>query len=67
MITNNDFHDELVRRIRNVGETLIKNAEDYVGTTNRISGLDIYVEITDGTIDSVPEIVVTKKSVPARK
>ena len=55
------FHDECVRRIRNVGEKLIKDSESIVGSESACSGIDIYVEITDGTLDSIPEITVTKK------
>lgn len=63
-IVRKDIHEELIRQIREVGESLIKNAESIAGTENFVSGVDIFVDL-NVDVDA-PEISVTRKFIPER-
>lgn len=59
-------HKDLVRQIRAVGESLIKNAESIVGNEKLLS--DLYINVTfcvDRCTDAlVPSIDITKSIAP---
>lgn len=59
----NNTHEELVRQIREAGESLIKNAESIAGSEKYVSGLTIRVDFSK---DFNPVIRVSKDFVPER-
>ena len=59
-----DRHEELIRQVREVGESLVKNAKGYVGDDKFLTGLEIHIEL--GVGDYFPEITLTRRSAPER-
>lgn len=59
-------NEKLVRQIRAVGESLIKNAESIAGTETYLTGIDISVYLEAGIDTELPEINVTKRFVPEK-
>lgn len=59
-------NEKIVRQIRAVGESLIKNAESIVGTETYLTGIDISVYLEAGIDTEPPEINVTKRFVPEK-
>ena len=60
----NKDHEEAVRTVRFVGESLIKNAESIVGNEELFQGLKIHV-----TIDpyrELPSVVIERNFIPER-
>lgn len=62
-MTTSDTRDDMVRRVRYIGESLIKNAESIVGTEEYVSGIKIQAFLD---CESVPHIEVTKGFLPER-
>ena len=73
------LHEEYVREIRNVGESLIKNAESIVGTEKNLKSIYISFDIEtlvmydtanrpcfSEFLDGAPEIEVRKTYFPER-
>ena len=61
--TNENWREEYVRRVRNVGESLIKNAESIVGTEEYFSFLRISVDFER---DGADQICVNRRFYPER-
>ena len=56
--------EELARRIREIGESLIKNAESIVGTEEYIKSIHIFADVT--ATDRDPVINIDKEFCPER-
>lgn len=67
-IKENEFKKNLARNIRDVGEFLIKNADDIAGNIKCMNGLDIRVEFNDydGMFHLVPVITIEHRYFPKR-
>lgn len=64
----NKFNKMLAARIREIGETLIKNADSIAGTEKCITSLDIYIKVYDESDTIVgPEISIDKKLLPEKR
>ncbi len=63
-MNSKEMHEELVRRVRAAGESLIKNAESIVGTEENLVRLSISMHISD--MDEYPEISINRGFVPER-
>lgn len=63
MMTNNS-HDDYVRQVRAIGESLIKNAESIVGSERYLSGLRVYATVDPD--NGVPEISVSRDFYPEK-
>lgn len=59
-------NEKLVRQIRAVGESLIKNAESIAGTETYLTGINISVYLEAGIDAELPEINATKWFVPEK-
>lgn len=57
-------HEEMIRQVREAGESLIKNAESIVGSEEYLQSIDITVYINP--TDRVPTINVNKEFLPER-
>lgn len=64
MTIKTNHHEDLIRKVRAAGESLIKNAESIVGTEKYIADLRITVDI-DAT-DEVPTIDISRSFIPER-
>lgn len=66
MVTTNkkDPHEELIRQVREVGESLIKNCKGIVGTDEYLTGLELRIEFD--VSDYYPEITLERRFVPER-
>lgn len=64
MTIKTNHHEDLIRKIRAAGESLIKNAESIVGTEKYIADLRITVDV-DAT-DEMPSINISRSFVPER-
>ena len=68
MSEGNKFNKLLAARIREIGETLIKNADSIAGTEKWITSLDIYIKVYDESDTIVgPEISIDKKLLPEKR
>lgn len=56
-------YEEQVMRIREVGESLIKNAESLAGCEKYLTSVDILIRINK---DGVPAITVTREFTPEK-
>ncbi len=56
-----EMRKDLIRQVRYVGESLIKNAESIVGTEEYLN--DVYIYVTLG-VDGAPTINVSRSFVP---
>lgn len=65
MATTRDIRDEMVRQVRYIGESLIKNAESIVGTEKYIAEIKISASV-DSKQDSLPHIEVNRSFLPER-
>lgn len=67
-VNNTEFKKNLARNIRDVGEFLIKNADDIAGDIKCMNGLDIRVEFNDydGMFHLVPVITIEHRYFPKR-
>lgn len=63
-MTTEEIHEELIRQVREVGESLVKNAKGYVGDDKFLTGLEIHIEFD--ICDYFPEITLTRRSAPER-
>lgn len=63
-ISTNDFRDDLVRQIRAIGESLIKNAESIVGSERYLSCVSIVATVNAS--DELPSINVSRDFYPER-
>lgn len=61
-MTNEQSKDELIRQIRYIGESLIKNADSIVGNEKYIFGISISANVS--IKDNVPSIHVEKDFLP---
>ena len=57
-------HDDYVRQIRAIGESLIKNAESIVGSEKYL--MSIYISANIGASAELPSISVTKDFYPEK-
>ena len=62
-MTAEERHEEFIRQLKEIGETLIKNARSIVGTEELLVGLELSVRLDP---NSVPEIVLQRKFWPER-
>ena len=58
-------HEEAVRAVRFVGESLIKNTESIVGSEELFQGLKIHIKISLGGCE-LPSIIVERGFIPER-
>ena len=56
----NTFHEKLVQAVKDVGQDIIDNAEDYVGSANMISEMIITARFGPGFDMLAPTIEVEK-------
>ena len=63
-MTNESTRDELIRRVRDIGESIIKNAESIVGTEKYKYEIHIFADV--GEYSDFPCISVEKKFLPER-
>ena len=57
-------HEEMIRQVREAGESLIKNAESIVGSEEFLQSIDITVYINP--VERIPSINVSKEFLPER-
>lgn len=55
--------DDLIRQVRSIGESLIKNAESIVGTEEFLQGVYIQAEIST---DGMPSINISRSFLPEK-
>lgn len=65
-VNDTEFKKNLAKNIRDVGEFLIKNADDIAGDIKCMNGLDIRVEFNnyDGMFHLVPIITIEHRYFP---
>lgn len=63
-MNSKETREELIRRVRAAGESMMKNAESIVGNEKSITRLSISVYVHD--LDEAPEIHVARGFVPER-
>ena len=56
-------YEEFVRQVREIGESLVKNAESIVGTEEYLTGINISVDVE---YHSTPEITINKSFYPEK-
>lgn len=56
-MSNEEFREELVASVKALGETVIENAEDFVGNGELISDFNILLKFPIG---EMPEIIITR-------
>lgn len=57
----NTFHEKLVQAVKDVGQNIIDNAEDYVGSASMLSDMTITVRFDPDFGMLTPTIEVEKK------
>lgn len=56
-MSNEEFREELVASVKALGETVVENAEDFIGNGELISDFNILLKFHIGEI---PEITITR-------
>ena len=57
-------HEEFIRQLKEVGETLIKNARSIVGTEELLVGVELRITIDPTT--KIPEVMLQRSFYPER-
>lgn len=57
------IHDELVRKVREAGESLIKNAESIVGSEEYLTSLYISIDFSP---NEIPTISINRDFIPEK-
>ena len=63
-MTTEERHEELIRQLKEVGESFIKNAKGIVGSDEFLTGLELHVVFD--IEDYFPEITLERRFVPER-
>jgi hypothetical protein len=63
-MSTKEAHEELIRQLKEVGESFIKNAKGIVGSDEYLTGLELHVVFDVN--DYLPEITLERRFVPER-
>lgn len=61
--TNVNLREDVIRQVRAIGESLIKNAESIVGTEKHLTGIYIQAELKP---DAIPSIDISRTFLPEK-